>query len=71
MQMPEMDGLTCTEIIRSENLSNNPYIIGQTANVYSEDKERCFEAGMNGFIAKPFKKVDLSKALSEFIIKSY
>jgi PAS domain S-box-containing protein len=66
MQMPEMDGLTCTGIIRSKDLSNNPYIIAQTANVYSEDKERCFEVGMNSFIAKPFKKAELLRVINEF-----
>jgi len=64
MQMPEMDGLNCTKVIRDEHLAGSPYIIAQTANAYNEDKEICFEAGMDGFLAKPIKKNDLVRVLN-------
>jgi PAS domain S-box-containing protein len=67
MQMPEMDGLTCTEIIRAENLSGNPYIIAQTANVFAEDRDRCITSGMNSFIAKPFKQDELYSVLADYV----
>ena len=52
VQMPVLDGLAATRAIRIED----PYIpiIGLSANVYREDVENCFEAGMSDFVAKPY-----------------
>ncbi len=68
MQMPEMDGLEATKTIRMQETIKQPSIVAMTANVLPEDKERCAEAGMNGFISKPFKLEelrDLLKAVAE------
>lgn len=55
MEMPEMDGLEATRIIKKLQLGDRtlPIIIAMTANALQEDRERCFEAGMDDFIAKP------------------
>jgi len=53
MQMPVMDGVTATEIIMNKWQSNSPRIVAMTANVLPEDKEKCINAGMRGFIPKP------------------
>ncbi len=55
MEMPVMDGIQATIKLRkmSRKLPNNPRIIAMTANALQEDKERCLQAGMDDFIAKP------------------
>ena len=54
MQMPKLNGMEATlEIRRLPGYRDIP-IIAMTANAFVEDKERCFEAGMNDFLVKPF-----------------
>ena len=53
MQMPEMDGVTATkEILKLSGREKIP-IVAMTANVLADDKQRCIEAGMVGFVGKP------------------
>ncbi|MEY2976015.1 MAG: hypothetical protein RLZZ435_152, partial [Cyanobacteriota bacterium] len=54
MQMPEMDGLTATRLIRSAPIKQ-PWITALTANVLPQDRQACFDAGMNGYETKPLK----------------
>jgi two-component system, sensor histidine kinase and response regulator len=55
MQMPLMDGLEATEEIRSREKRSGGHlpIIAMTANAFEEDRRRCQEAGMDGYVAKP------------------
>src|ERR1019366_7435730 len=64
MQMPEMDGVAATRIIRSRDgaLATVP-IIALTANAFPEDVKACFDAGMNQFVTKPFSREVLLTAL--------
>ncbi len=53
MQMPVMDGLSATAAIRKLPGYGHVPIIAMTGNAFAEDKQRCFDAGMNDFISKP------------------
>ncbi len=55
LQMPIMDGYEATQEILALKSSQKPKIVALTANVFEEDRERCFKAGMSGFITKPFE----------------
>jgi signal transduction histidine kinase/DNA-binding response OmpR family regulator len=63
MQMPEMDGLAATQAIRELPNGRTLCIIAMTANAMQGDKERCLEAGMNDYIAKPVLKGTLRKVI--------
>jgi signal transduction histidine kinase/CheY-like chemotaxis protein/HPt (histidine-containing phosphotransfer) domain-containing protein len=63
-QMPLMDGLEATRLIRGDAALAEIPVIAMSANVSGEDRERCLAAGMNGFIGKPFKGEDLYAALA-------
>jgi CheY-like chemotaxis protein len=63
-QMPVMDGLEATRKIRSEINEALP-IFALTANILPEDRKACLEAGMNGFIAKPFNKKEIAGAIAD------
>lgn len=64
--MPIMDGIQATKKIREMGLKNLP-IIALTANSSESDKKQCLSAGMNDFIAKPFRLADFSHILNKWI----
>ena len=55
VQMPEMDGLEATRILRADPGMAGTPVIAITANATNEARERCLAAGMDDFIGKPFK----------------
>lgn len=64
VMMPEMDGLEASRIISTKNKkSQRPRIIAMTANAMKGDKEKCLEAGMDDYIAKPINIKELIQAL--------
>ena len=63
--MPEMDGVTATKIIRQSNRPQ-PRIVAVTANALEEDRQTCFDAGMNDFVTKPLLIKELNRIISGY-----
>ncbi|MEY3237127.1 MAG: hypothetical protein RI883_1228 [Bacteroidota bacterium] len=68
IQMPIMDGLTATKIIRTDLKSNIP-IIALTANTSFNDEKEYLKNGMNDQLSKPFKRDELLQKISLLISK--
>lgn len=63
VNMPVMDGFAASRLIIRSHGSAAPPIIALTASVLKEDRQRCFAAGMVGFLPKPLRMDELSEAL--------
>ncbi|MFN7921665.1 MAG: ATP-binding protein [Bryobacteraceae bacterium] len=63
VHMPDMDGLNATRELRRRLASKRPRIVAMTASALEEDRKRCLEAGMDGFVSKPFRVADLDAVL--------
>jgi two-component system, sensor histidine kinase and response regulator len=70
VQMPIMDGLTATKNIRESEKQTGRHIpiIAMTAHVMKGDQERCLEAGMDSYIAKPLSSKQVELAISRTLI---
>lgn len=70
IQMPEMDGLEATRIIREEERKFKvipSFVAAMTADAMPETREKCMNAGMNSFISKPFKPTDLNDLFLNYL----
>ncbi len=65
IQMPEMDGYTTAQEIRSRLKSNIP-IIAMTAHALAGEKEKCLSYGMNDYISKPIREALLHKLIKKY-----
>jgi signal transduction histidine kinase/CheY-like chemotaxis protein/HPt (histidine-containing phosphotransfer) domain-containing protein len=64
--MPVMDGFVATRLILAAHGASAPPLIALTASVMEEDRQRCQEAGMIGFLPKPLRIDELSEALTRY-----
>jgi two-component system sensor histidine kinase/response regulator len=75
-QMPGMDGFEATRLIRKRELecggagARRVPIVALTANAMEGDRERCLEAGMDDYLAKPFKKEALRAMLERWLTRN-
>ncbi|WP_273431998.1 ATP-binding protein [Chitinibacter tainanensis] len=66
-QMPEMDGIEATRILRSQAQFRHLPIIALTANAFESSEQQCLAAGMDGFLAKPLEFARLQDMLSYYL----
>lgn len=69
VEMPEMDGLDATSIIRVQEKQSGKHtpIIAMTAHATSGYRERCLEAGMDAYVAKPIQAQQLFSTIKSFV----
>ncbi len=72
VQMPVMDGLEATRLIRQDEQQTGLHIpiLALTARAMQGDRELCLEAGMDGYVAKPIRRAELNRALADAIAKN-
>jgi signal transduction histidine kinase/DNA-binding NarL/FixJ family response regulator len=69
MQMPVMDGVTAAQRIRQSLDARTLPIVAMTANAMAADRQRCLQAGMNGFVTKPIDPDALWRALLQWVAR--
>ncbi|MBL8235215.1 MAG: response regulator, partial [Bryobacterales bacterium] len=69
VQMPVLDGLETTRLIRRDTRFQSLPIVAMTAHAMSGDRERCLAAGMNGYIAKPLHPASLLRVVEENLLR--
>ncbi|MFW5498453.1 MULTISPECIES: hybrid sensor histidine kinase/response regulator [unclassified Maridesulfovibrio] len=70
IQMPVMDGLEATRLIRTgyiDNVEPHVPVLALTAHAMKGDRERCLEVGMNGYLSKPFNSSELMRAMLSIV----
>ena len=72
VQMPEMDGLAATAAIREREQASGDHIpiVAVTARAMKGDRERCIDAGMDDYMAKPFRSAELLELVERLGLRS-
>ncbi len=67
VQMPKMDGLEATRILKADATTSNIPVIALTSYAMKGDKEKMLEAGCDGYLAKPIDIKELLKIVAEYL----
>ena len=67
VQMPVLDGLETTRIIRKNQRWNRLPIVAMTAHAMNGDRERCIQAGMNSYVSKPVQPSHLTSIIEKLL----
>lgn len=67
VELPEMDGLTATRQLKGDPATASIPVVALTANAMRGDRERCLEAGCDGYISKPFDTHALPGTVRSYI----
>jgi two-component system, sensor histidine kinase and response regulator len=69
VQMPEMDGLEATMLLRKQEelTGHHQAVVAMTALVMKGDRERCMAAGMDGYLSKPIRPQELDEVLDRYL----
>ncbi len=69
MQLPTLDGVSATQLIRAASTGQRVPIVAMTANAFAEDRQRCIDAGMNDFISKPVDPEVLFAVVLKWLVR--
>jgi two-component system, sensor histidine kinase and response regulator len=69
VQMPELDGLETTKVIRAREKVTGQRIpiVAMTAHAFKDDEERCLEAGMDAYLSKPIRTAELCSTIERLL----
>ena len=70
IQMPKMDGLEATRILKADTITKNIPVLALTAYAMKGDKERILEAGCDGYITKPIDIQELLKEVAKYSLQT-
>ncbi|HMH13638.1 MAG TPA: response regulator [Edaphobacter sp.] len=72
VHMPEMDGLEATKLLREKEKSSGHHqaVVAMTALVMKGDHERCVAAGMDGYLSKPIRPLELDEVLDAYLARA-
>jgi PAS domain S-box-containing protein len=71
MRMPGLDGYEVTKRLKATAAGRHTRIIAVTATAFDEDRRRAFEAGVDGFLRKPFHETELFDAMAACVSVEY
>lgn len=71
LRMPVLDGIEAAKIIREREIAGHTPILAVTASTSKDNQKLCLDAGMDGFVTKPFEPEELQKAINQVLDTSF
>ncbi len=67
IQMPVLDGIEATRILKADAITRNIPVLALTASAMKEEEEKILQAGCNGYVSKPFDIQEFLKTVAEYL----